>query len=164
MTDLTELQHAATGVEHTTARAALAAAKLREELGRVADLSVLIQKMSAQTNMLALNAAIEAARVGESGRGFRVVASEVKLLAVGGMSNVADIEASIQAALKAAEENESAVADLVKAVERGLTAVGLLVTDVAAPKIGISANGGRGCRTRCKTPRRHQKPPRRSPT
>jgi len=83
--------------------------KIKDHMNHVAKAISEISSIAEQTNLLALNAAIEAARAGDQGRGFTVVAQEVRQLATNTQTSTTKVNASIKALSELIEESTKVV-------------------------------------------------------
>ncbi|SDD54973.1 MULTISPECIES: methyl-accepting chemotaxis protein [Kordiimonas] len=90
--------------------------ELMQRSNEIRNVIVMISDIAEQTNLLALNATIEAARAGEAGKGFAVVASEVKSLANQSAKATEEIEGLVERIIKATTAAEDANKNIVSII------------------------------------------------
>ena len=125
---------------------------LAEKTQAIGEIVALITDIAEQTNLLALNAAIEASRAGEHGRGFSVVASEVKMLADESKKAtqrvrqiLGDIQKTANTAVLSTEEGTRSMALATRSAAsagQAIQALDLAVAEVAEAAAQISASAG----------------------
>ena len=104
--------HTITRMRGEIASTATVIRQLETDSGRIGKVLEVIRGIAEQTNLLALNAAIEAARAGEAGRGFAVVADEVRSLAQRTAASIIEINQIIQTV-------QTGAVDAAQAIESG---------------------------------------------
>jgi methyl-accepting chemotaxis protein len=116
---------------------------LAQSAGRIGEVIELIKSIAAQTNLLALNATIEAARAGEAGRGFSVVASEVKALSTQTAKATEEISqqiAAVQAVAVASVDAIKKIGETIAEVSEVATAIAAAVEEQGAATAEITRN------------------------
>ncbi|MCH7323417.1 methyl-accepting chemotaxis protein [Solibacillus sp. MA9] len=117
---ITEAKDQMTTIDGSTVTVNELVTKLAKQTEEISSISQVITAITDQTNLLALNAAIEAARAGEHGKGFAVVADEVRKLAEESKNSATSIVALTQEIKRDTAEVEEAVRNSLASVKEGV--------------------------------------------
>ncbi|MDT8903395.1 methyl-accepting chemotaxis protein [Anaeroselena agilis] len=122
-----EISAQAEEIAATTSNLAQLALHSQEQVKETDGIITIIRSIAAQTNLLGLNAAIEAARVGDAGRGFGVVAEEIRKLA----ANSSDSVKNIDKIIKAIQRDSINAYDQLQQVNEAVNQIAVSISEVA---------------------------------
>ena len=141
--DLVTLIAEVGSVEKSVQEIASTVASFVESTRAIASLTQQVKDIADQTNLLALNAAIEAARAGEQGRGFAVVADEVRKLAEKSSQSAQQIDLVTQSLNRESGAVESTLAKGMHSLEKSLAVVHTVESSLTRAAAAVEdANGG----------------------
>lgn len=106
-------------ISESTEKTGAIVSSLAKKTDQIGEIALVIDEIADQTNLLALNAAIEAARAGEQGRGFAVVADEVRKLAERTTKATKEIAETIKSIQKEANDADRAMSEASGTVAEG---------------------------------------------
>ncbi|TVX97421.1 methyl-accepting chemotaxis protein [Cohnella terricola] len=130
-------------IHHAIGRTSGSMNRLGTRIGEINAILAMLREIAAQTNMLGLNASVEAARAGEAGRGFSVVANEIKKLSDQSANSSKSIAELVKLIHMDTDSVLGEMEESVKAIERGMRLVdraGATFERIVDSNVNVSAD------------------------